>query len=180
MRSPFWLVPLFAATCFLTACGGGGGGGTPTSDAQGNPPGTVSTTCDSRTLWAANPASSGTRIPDNNTSGISVNWDNQNCRLQSVSSSTLEICLNHARPADLTWTITSPSGGPLTLTAPAEWNTTGTSCDSGQGKLQRIDLIPTVQSTVNPLGIWKLNVSDQVTGVEGMLIQWRVVVQGLN
>ena len=180
MRSPFWLVPLFAVTCFLAACGGGGGGGSPASDAPSNPPGPVSTTCDSRTLWAANPAASGTRIPDNNTSGIAVNWDNQNCNLKSVSAATLEICLDHPRPADLVWTITSPSANRLTVTAPTDWNGTGTACDSGQGKLQRIDLLPTVQSSVKTLGLWTLNVSDQVTGIEGTLIQWRVVVQGLN
>ncbi|PUE12997.1 proprotein convertase P-domain-containing protein [Limnohabitans sp. T6-20] len=178
MRSPFWLATLFAATCFLAACGGGGGG-TPVSDAP-NPASSVSTTCDSRILWAANPATSGTAIPDNNTSGISVTWDNQNCSLTSVSSATLEICLNHQRPADLVWKITPPSGSPLTVTAPTDWNATGTACDSGQGKLQRIDLLPTVQSSVKTLGLWTLNVSDQNAGDVGTLIQWRVVVQGLN
>ena len=179
MRSPFWLAPLFAVTCFMAACGGGGDG-SPASDAAGNPPGTVSTTCDSRTLWAANPAASGTRIPDNTTSGISVNWDNQNCKLQSVSAATIEICLAHQRPADLVWTITTPSANPLTVTAPPDWNVTGTACDSGQGKLQRIDLLPTIQPTVKTIGQWTLSVSDQNAGDSGTLIQWRVIVQGLN
>jgi subtilisin-like proprotein convertase family protein len=78
------------------------------------------------------------------------------------------------------WKITPPSGNPLTVTAPADWNGTGTACDSGQGKLQRIDLLPTVQSSVKTLGLWTLSVSDQTAGIEGTLIQWRVVVQGLN
>jgi subtilisin-like proprotein convertase family protein len=78
------------------------------------------------------------------------------------------------------WTITPPSGNPLTVTAPADWNGTGTTCDSGQGKLQRIDLLPTVQSTVKTIGQWTLSVSDQNAGDSGTLIQWRIVVQGLN
>lgn len=176
MRSRVWLATLFATACLLPACGGGGGGGTP----DASTPSPVSTTCDSRALWAAHPTASGTGIPDNNNSGISVTWDNQNCTLKSVSSATLEICLNHPLPADLVWKITPPSGSSLVVTAPADWNTTGAACDSGQGKLKSIDLLPTVQSSVKTLGLWTLNVSDQKAGDVGTLIQWRVVVQGLN
>ena len=157
---------------WLAGCGGGG---------SGNTPNLRSATCDSTTLWAASPATNGSTIPDNNTTGISVTWDNQNCSLQSVSSAMLEICLSHTQPTDLLWTIKPPnSGTALNVTAPVNWNTTGSSCDSGQGKFQRIDLLPTVQNTVVTQGLWTLNVSDRISGDTGTLIQWRVIVQGLN
>ncbi len=170
---PFFLRTntLLALTFLMASCGGGGGDGAPTPSS--------SAVCDSGTLWAAYPATSGSAIPDNNSTGLSVNWDNQNCALQTVSSATLEICLDHPRPADLTWTITPPASSiALALTPPANWNSTSSSCDSGRGKFQPIDLLSTVSSTVSTQGNWTLRVKDQALGDSGTLIQWRVVIRG--
>lgn len=173
MRSHFWLATTLVMACFLVGCGGGGG-----NDSERTP---VATTCDSGTLWAAHPAASGSAIPDNNATGVSVTWDNQNCTLQSISTATLDICLSHQRPSDLVWTITTPdASAPLTLTAPADWNTTGSLCDSGQGKLQRFNLLPQLTSNTTTRGIWRLQVSDGLAGTAGTLIQWRVLAQGPN
>ena len=173
MRSILWTSALLTLTTLLASCGGGGSPSTPPSSPS------TSAVCDSNTLWGAQPESYGRGIPDNNGTGITVSWDNQNCTLRTISSAELEICLRHPRTTDLTWAISPPaSGAELTLTVPSDWNTSGSSCDSGQGKFQRMDLLPTVSSTVTTRGIWTLNVKDQILGDEGTLIQWRVVLRG--
>ena len=140
MTSPFWHAALLLMTCFLVSCGGGG---------SANPNATTLVTCDSQTLWAALPSPNGTAIPDQNIEGISVTFDNQNCALQSMRSASVEICLAHTRPADLQWTITSPgAASPLSLTVPDNWNASGTSCDSDRGRMQRIELVPPLASTI--------------------------------
>jgi subtilisin-like proprotein convertase family protein len=101
-----------------------------------------------------------------------------------VNSVSLDICLTHTAPGDLLWKITPPSSvTSLPITVPANWNDTGTDCDLGnsvRGKFQRINLLQTVQSTVTTKGLWTLNVSDQRPGDEGNLVQWRLLIQGLN
>ena len=178
MRSPLWTAAMLGMTCLMAGCGGGSGA----SDAPQNTLNAAS--CDSTTLWAVPASQSGLAITDNNTSGISVTWDNQTCTLQTVSSVSLDICLTHPAPDDLLWKITPPSSGAsLPITVPANWNSTGTDCDLGNsvfGKLQRINLLPTVQPTVAIRGLWTLNVSDQRRGDTGNLVQWRLLVQGLN
>lgn len=172
MRSPFWTSALLTLTTLMASCGGG-------SPSTPPPPQSTMVTCDSTTLWAAHPSASGRAIPDNNVTGTSVSWDNQNCTLQTVTSATLDICLSHPRTADLSWRISSPgSGAGVTLNASPDWNANGTSCDSGQGKLQRIDFLHALTSTVNTRGIWTLQVKDQNLGDTGTLIQWRVILQG--
>lgn len=169
MRSLFMTAALLAMTTLLVNCGGGGA---PSSQS-------IAATCDSTTLWASHPTASGRGIPDNNTTGISVTWDNQNCPVRSVSTAFLEICLDHDDPTDLAWSLSQPgSGSPSALTVPSNWNSTGSNCDSGQGKLQRIDLLRSISSTVTPRGIWQLQVKDQIAGDAGTLIQWRVIIQG--
>jgi subtilisin-like proprotein convertase family protein len=48
------------------------------------------------------------------------------------------------------------------------------------GKFQRFDLLPTVQTNVTTQGRWTLNVSDPVKNDEGILIRWRLLIQGLR
>ena len=176
MQSNLWTGVLLTLTALLTSCGGGVTTST-TSTTSANQ--ATSANCDSTTLWAAHPATSGRAIPDNDGAGISVSWDNQNCAVRSVSSVTLDICLSHPRPMDLIWTVSPPgSSAPLTLTSPADWNTSGSSCDSGQGKLQRVDLLNRVTPTSNTRGNWTLNVKDQRLGDTGTLIQWRILIVG--
>ena len=158
---------LFTLTAFLSACGGGG------SSAP-----MESTNCDSTTLWAARPALYGAGIPDNNLTGITVTWDNQNCAVRTITSAALELCLSHTRPTDLTWTIIPPSGTPLDLIAPTNWNSTTTACDSGQGKFQRIDLLQNLPHSLPSSGTWRLQVTDTLPGDEGALIQWRLLIEG--
>lgn len=173
MRLFLWVAPILVISGLLASCGGGS---EPKSSDR------VSVICDSSTLWAARPSLSGLTIPDNNPSGISVTWDNQNCTLQTVSSVALDICLKHDQPTDLSWTITPPSPtNAITLVPPASWNTLGTACgDQGptQGQLHRIELPTTNISSAR--GLWTLQVKDQVLGTTGTLIQWRVIIQGYN
>ncbi|WP_322992624.1 proprotein convertase P-domain-containing protein [Limnohabitans sp.] len=174
MRSTLWTGLFLTLTAFLASCGGGGGSPPPTTTST-QP---SATSCDSNILWAAHPATSGREIADNDGTGISVRWDNQNCSLRNISSATVEICLDHPRPRDLTWTISSPGfSAPLTLTPPADWNGSGSACGSVPGKLQRIDLLTLVTPTATR-GNWTLNVKDQQLGVIGHLIQWRISISG--
>ena len=173
MRSSPWTALLFCTAALLVSCGGGG--------STSNPSARTNATCDSQSMWAVPSSSSGSLIPDNASTGISATWDNQNCSLQTVASASVDICLNHSQPADLAWTITTPAtGNALTLSAPSNWNTSGTACDDAQGKLQRIALPAAVQSISSTRGLWTLHVSDQSAGNTGTLIQWRVIIEGYN
>jgi subtilisin-like proprotein convertase family protein len=174
MRSLSGTTALMALTGFLAGCGGGGSDG-------GTPAPTISVTCDSGNLWAAQPSPNGSRIPDNSSSGITVTWVNQTCSIQSLTAATLDVCLDHDQPADLLWTIIRPStGSSQTITAPNNWNSTGTSCETGPGKLQRINLLQAVPNVGTAQGTWTLRVSDSSSDNEGTLIQWRVNLQGLR
>ena len=168
-------VRTFGVLCLtlgLAACGGGN---------SSTPAPLNSATCDSNALWAVPQSSNPLGIPENDPAGISVTWNNQNCALQSVTSAALEICLNHTSPSDLAWTIASPtSGSAAPFTAPSNWNTTGSSCATGAGKLQQINILSAVQSTAGAHGLWTLNVSDRSPGNTGTLVQWRVIVGGLR
>lgn len=158
-----------AGSLFLAGCGG--------SEVQDSRF-LVDTTCDSTNLWAGRPALSGLQIPDNPTSGITVTWDNQNCSLTSVSSAKLEICMNHTNPLDLEWSITPPNST-RTLALPLA-TPLGASCDSGQGQLHSIHLLSTIGFNPVTQGRWALQVKDRVLGNAGTLIQWRVILQGLQ
>ena len=171
MRFFSWTMALFVLTCILSSCGG---------SAASTAPATVQATCDSGLLWAMS-TKSGARIPDNDSTGITLNWNNQTCALQSVRSATLDICLNHSKPSDLVWTITSPaSATAMDITAPSNWSLTNDVCDGGQRKLQRIDLLPILTASIQPKGSWSLNVKDLSASSEGYLIQWHVNIQGLQ
>ncbi len=135
-------------------------------------------TCDSTSLWAGRPALSGLQIPDNNTSGITVTWDNQNCSLKSVSSARIEMCLAHTSPADLSWSILPPNSA-LALTLPSP-TPLGSSCDSEQGQLQSIQLLSAIGTGPVSQGRWALQVKDRSLGNTGTLIQWRLILQGLQ
>lgn len=174
MQSNIWTGILLSLTLLLTSCGGG-------SSSSTMKPQSTNLTCDSTTLWAAHPATSGRTIPDDDSTGVSVSWDNQNCTIRATTSATIEICLSHARTSDLSWSITPPSGvGALTFNPPTNWNTSTTACGFDQGKLQRIDLLPTLTSAVNTRGIWTLRVKDQQVSDTGTLIQWRLLIQGTD
>jgi subtilisin-like proprotein convertase family protein len=135
-------------------------------------------TCDSTSLWAGRPALSGLQIPDNNTSGITVTWDNQNCSLKSVSSARIEMCLTHTSPADLSWSILPPNSA-LAVALPSP-TPLGSSCDFGQGQLQSIQLTSAIGTGPVTQGRWALQVKDRALGNTGTLIQWRLILQGLQ
>ena len=160
---------VLAITLLLAGCGG-----TEAQDSHNR----VSATCDSTILWAGRPALSGLQIPDNNNDGITVTWDNQNCTLTSVSTAKLEICLNHTNPVDLEWSIAPPnSTNTLALPLPTHL---GVSCDFDQGQLHSMDLLSTTGSNPVTQGRWALQVKDRALGNTGTLIQWRVILQGLQ
>jgi|GEM_PF-1566783 len=172
MTEPSLKSSLLSAAClvltvWLAGCGG---------SAIQNLPSSQNARCDSTSLWAGRPALSGLQIPDNNSSGILVNWDNQNCSLKSVASARVDICLSHSSPADLDWSITPPdSARALALPAPS---LSGSSCDSGQGQLQTIPLLSAIGSNPVTQGRWALQVKDRALGNSGTLIQWRLVLEG--
>jgi subtilisin-like proprotein convertase family protein len=169
MRSLFKTAALLAMTTLLVNCGGGGA-----PSAQ-----SVAATCDSTTLWATPSIDSGRGIPDNNTTGTSVSWDNQNCQIRSVTSAFIEVCLNHSSPSDLTWSVVPPNSGTSTsLTVSGNWLTNSTTCSSSGDKFQRIDLLSSLSSNVATSGTWQLQVKDLMTGDSGTLNQWRVIIQG--
>ena len=169
MRSLINIAAMLAIIPLLVSCGGGS---SPSN--QSSAP-----SCDSNTLWASHPAASGRGIPDNNVSGTSVSWDNQNCQIRSVTSAFIEVCINHPRPSDLTWSVTPPnSGTSTTLAVSGNWITNSTTCSSAGDKFQRIDLLSSLSSTVATRGTWQLQVKDLMTGDSGTLNQWRVIIQG--
>jgi subtilisin-like proprotein convertase family protein len=165
LRTAAWLMTAF----LLTACGGG-------SEPTSVP---VAITCDSTRLWAAHPATSGVAIPDNNNSGIEVRWENQNCALKSVSSATLEVCLNHARPSDLVWSLTQPTNSnPTPVPITNSWGGTDASCNFNAGQFQRINL--GLGTSITTQGNWAVQVKDTQPGDTGSLIQWRLVFEGMK
>lgn len=169
MRSLIKIAALLAMTTLLVSCGGGGAASSQS----------IAATCDSTTLWAIPSTDSGRGIPDNNATGTSVSWDNQNCQVRSVTSAFIEVCLNHPRPSDLTWSVTPPNPGTsTTLTVSGNWITNSTTCSSSGDKFQRIDLLPSLSSTVVTRGTWQLQVKDLIAGDTGTLNQWRVIIQG--
>jgi subtilisin-like proprotein convertase family protein len=182
MRSFLCPMALALAGFFLSGCGGAGGSSSATVETpKANAPEKISFTCDSNTLWANLALSSGTNIPDNNTAGSAVTWDNQNCPIQSLTSATIEICLNHSLISDLVWTIKAPSAAnPVTFAVPANWNTGGASCAAGTGRLQSIDLLPVLIVNASTRGPWTLQVSDRTLGNTGALMQWRILLKGTN
>jgi subtilisin-like proprotein convertase family protein len=152
----------------LTACGGG----EPTALL-------AEATCDSSRLWAAHPSTSGSAIPDNNSQGITVRWENQNCALKSVSSVKLELCLKHDRPSDLVWSLTHPSStSPTNISVSNNWNTNDEICQFNSGKFQRVDLH--LGNNIATRGDWALQVKDTQLGDAGTLIQWRLISEGLK
>ena len=161
---------VLASTLLLAGCGG--------SEVQDSRH-LVSATCDSTILWAVQSPPSGSQIPDNNNDGITVTWDNQNCSLTSVSTAKLEICLNHTNPVDLEWSIAPPnSTNTLALPLPTPL---GMTCDTHQGQLHSLDLLSTTGSNPVTKGRWALNVKDRDSGnFSTTLIQWRVILQGLQ
>jgi subtilisin-like proprotein convertase family protein len=160
---------VFAGTLILVGCGG--------SEAQDSRH-LMDATCDSTHLWAGRPALSGLQIPDNDTNGITVTWDNQNCNLRAISSARLEICMNHTKPADLEWSITSPNSiSAMDLPSPALVHS---SCDQGQGQLHSISILSALNSNPITQGLWTLQVKDSVLGNTGTFRQWRVILQGLK
>jgi subtilisin-like proprotein convertase family protein len=168
MRSPYKTAALIAMTTLLTHCGGGG---TPSNQS-------VAPVCDSNTLWATD-RSSGIGIPDNDMTGTSVSWDNQNCQIRSVTSAFIEVCLHHSRPSDLTWAVTTPNSVTSTpLTVSGNWTANSTTCSSSGDQFQRIDLLPSLPSNVVTRGIWRLEVKDLIRNDTGTLNQWRVIIQG--
>ena len=170
MRTSLGTVTSLMAALFLTACGGGS-----------EPPGTlIADTCNSTRLWVVQSTKSGTAIPDNNSQGINVRWDNQNCALKSVSTATLGICLKHPSPSDLVWTITPPSGNAVLLSVLNSWNTSDISCNNNDGKFQNLNLVNSLGNSMRTQGDWVLKVSDQQSGDEGTFIQWQLTLEGLK
>lgn len=168
MRTRLRTAACLLAAFLLTACGGG----EPTAAL-------IAGTCNSTRLWVQ-PDRSGRTIPDNNPEGISVRWDNQNCTLQSVTTATLDICLNHHLPSDLAWTIVPPIGNPVSVPVGDSWSSTDISCNNNAGKFQRLNLLANLTGKTTTQGVWVLQVSDLKAGDEGKFIQWQLILEGLK
>ena len=168
MRTLIHTAACLMAALWLSSCGGGG---TTALLAEA--------TCDSSRLWAAHPSTSGTAIPDNNSQGITVRWENQNCALKSVSSAKLELCLKHDRPSDLVWSLTHPSGtSSANISVVNNWNANDEICQFNSGKFQRVSL--QLGNHIATQGDWVLQVKDTQLGDTGTLIQWRLILEGLK
>lgn len=169
MRSLLGTTSCLLATLMLNACGGGGN----------TTVGSSAATCDSNRLWAAHPSASGSAIPDNNSQGIEVRWENQNCDLKSITSARLELCLNHSRPSDLAWSIKHPlNNNPVPILVSNNWSTADETCRFNSGKFQQISL--DLGSTTTTRGNWTLQVKDTQLDDTGSLVQWRLIIEGIQ
>jgi subtilisin-like proprotein convertase family protein len=168
MRTRLRTAACLVVALLLASCGGG----EPTAPL-------ISDTCNSTRLWAQ-PDKSGRAIPDNNPQGISVRWNNQNCTLKSVTTATLDICLRHTLPSDLSWTIIPPVGNPVPVPVGDSWNSTDISCNNNAGKFQRLNVLAQLGNNTTTQGDWVLQVSDLKAGDTGTFIQWQLILEGLK
>ncbi len=158
------------------AAGCGGGSSSPTAVLN-------SLACDSTALWAALPALNGARIPDVSSQALTVEYSNQSCAVQHITTATLTLCLSHNSPSDLSWTLTTPKGVLHQLTPPPNWNATGTACaQDSNARLQTLDLTSILSNAqMEPrIGTWRLTVTDNLTGNSGTLLQWQIRLGGLG
>ena len=185
MRSPFWLVPLFAVTCFLTACGGGGGGASPASDAPGNTPSTASITCTlNLSIYADGSANgSGYAIQQGGASTPAVSRQLDGCAISSLESARLGMCIRHDDLSELNvqliLPVTAPAQAPLTpnLTPLSEDKQF---CDFNQGTVYAMDMpIHTLTSLPSLNTRWNVAVTDTVqNNKSGFFVSWSLLLSG--
>lgn len=182
MRSPFWLAPLFATTCFLAACGGGG---SPAGDAPGNPPGTVSTTCAlNLSIYADGSANgSGYAIQQGGASTPAVSRLLDGCAITSLESARLSMCIRHDDLSELTAQLVLPVMGPVqtsltpNITPPSEDKQF---CDFNQGTVYATDIPINALASLPSLNVrWNVAVTDTVQNNKlGFFISWSLLLSG--
>lgn len=174
MRSPFWLVPLFAVTCFLTACGGGGGGGGPETTTNPTPKTAV---CELQ-LQYANGSNGGYTI--NNSLTESVPRQFNTCSIQTIKSASVSLCLDHPQISELTAQLRMPNN--ITVALDLQNVQPGETCLI-LGKSFSIPL------PINGLPLptsadrnWTVGVTDTnaVSNQAGYLVGWSMKVEGLE
>ncbi len=182
MRSPFWLVPLFAVTCFLAACGGGG---SPASDAAGNSPGTVSTTCSLSLSIYADGSGNGTgyAIQQGGASTPAASRQLDGCAITSLESARLDMCIRHADLSELTAQLILPVTAPVQ--APLTPNLTPLSedkqfCDFNQGTVYAMDIPINKLTSLPSLNTrWNVAVTDTVqNNKNGFFVSWSLLLSG--
>jgi len=179
MRSPFWLVPLFAVTFFLAACGGGG---SPAIDEQGNRP---STTCTlSLSIYADGSAhGTGYAIQQGGASTHAVSRQLDGCAITSLESARLGMCIRHDDLSELNAQLILPVTA--SVQAPLTPNLTPLSqdkqfCDFNQGTVYAMDIpINTLTSLPSLNTRWNVAVTDAVqNNKNGFFVSWSLLLSG--
>lgn len=183
MRSRFWLASLFAATCFLAACGGGGGG--TVSDAPGNNANSASTTCTLNLSIYASGSTEGTGYPiqQDGASTPAVSRQLDGCAIKSLESARLGLCIRHNElselNAQLILPVTAPVQRPLTpnLTPLSEDKQF---CDLNQGTVYALDIPVNALTTLPSLNArWNVSVTDTVQNNKtGVFVSWSLLLSG--
>lgn len=173
MRSPFWLAPLFATTCFLAACGGGGSGGGP----ETSPPTSKTAVCE-LPLQYANGSGGGYTI--NNSLTESVPRQFNTCAVQTIQSASVSLCIDHPQISELTAQLRMPNS--TTVALDLQKAQPGETCLIS-GKTFSIPLPITDLPLPNSADRnWTVGVTDtnSVSNQAGYLVGWSMKVEGLE
>ena len=106
-------------------------------------------------------------IPDNSNDGVTnAITDDNNLTVETVS---VNICLSHDQPSDISIALTSPQGTRSVLLPPYSGFSDTDTC---------FDLISNAFYGENSSGNWSIKVVDKKTNTEGTLSNWKITVFG--
>ena len=106
-------------------------------------------------------------IPDNSNDGVTnAITDDNNLTVETVS---VNICLSHDQPSDISIALTSPQGTRSVLLPPFSGFSDTDTC---------FDLISNAFYGENSSGNWSIKVVDKKTNTEGTLNNWKITVFG--
>jgi subtilisin-like proprotein convertase family protein len=174
MRSPFWLATLFAATCFLAACGGGGGGGGPETTSN---PASKTAVCE-LPLQYANGSNGGYTIKNTLTESVPRQFNT--CPIQTIKSASVSLCLDHPDISELTAQLRMPNN--ITVALDLQKAQPGETClilGTSFSIPVPINGLPLPSSADRN---WTVGVTDtnSVTTQAGYLVGWSMKVEGLE
>lgn len=173
MRSRVWLATLFAASCFLAACGGGGGD-SPVTNSNATPKTAV---CE-LPLQYANGSQGGYTITSSLTESVPRQFNA--CPVQTIQSASISLCINHPQISELTAQLRMPDNSTFDLDL-QNAQSGGTCLISGT--------LFNMPLTINGLPLpnsgnrnWTVGVTDtnSVSNQTGYLVGWSMKVEGLE